>query len=656
MTWVNMLAWWQWALLGLIPPTIVLLYFLKLKREPLEVPSTYLWSKSIEDLHVNSIWQRLRNNLLLLLQLVAVALLMLSLIRLGWQGSQLTGERFVFLIDNSASMAADDVAPSRLAEAKRRVGELIDQMKSGDQAMIISFCDTARVEQLFTDNRRELRGRLDAIGQTSRGTALGEALRLASGLAASPSRPASDAAKDERPAEIAPATLYIFSDGKFPDVGSVALGQLTPVYVPIGTSDAANLAVTAFSTRRPEGKPDKLQAFGRLENYGSQEVAAEVELYRDGSLVDASRVTVKPGGSAGVAFELSEMHDGSLELMARPGGSLAIDDRAWAAVAPPQRARVLVVTPGDAALERGLESAGDVAEVKIERPAFLKQAEYAQQMAASQYDLVIYELCRPAEMPAANTLFIGNVPPGSDWTAGARVAAPQVIDVNSSHPLMQYVDLGNVLFATGMPVKPPAGGTSLIDSNRGTLFAVAPREGWEDAALGAEIVTVDEKGELTRNTDWPLRLSFIVMLRNVIEYLGGQRLAGQATAIEPGQLVTLRLSQPSEAVHVKKPSGRTVTLRPTRQNTFNFNESDELGIYEVQEPTAMPRRFAVNLCNSAESDIRSRPENSIKIGYVEVAGRTQWEGARRETWRPLLLATLVVLLLEWYIYNRRVFI
>ncbi len=41
-----------------------------LKREPLEVPSTYLWHKSIEDLHVNSIWQRLRRSLLLLLQLL----------------------------------------------------------------------------------------------------------------------------------------------------------------------------------------------------------------------------------------------------------------------------------------------------------------------------------------------------------------------------------------------------------------------------------------------------------------------------------------------------------------------------------------------------------------------------------------------------------
>src|SRR5262245_57863515 len=115
---INMLSWWQWALLAAIPPAIVLLYFLKLRRGPVSVPSTYLWRKSIEDLHVNSLWQRLRTSILLLLQLALIALAMLALLRPGWQGSQLVDNRFVFLIDTSASMSATDVKPTRLDEAK----------------------------------------------------------------------------------------------------------------------------------------------------------------------------------------------------------------------------------------------------------------------------------------------------------------------------------------------------------------------------------------------------------------------------------------------------------------------------------------------------------------------------------------------------------
>ena len=95
MSWMNMLSFWQWALLACLPPAIVLLYFLKLKRHPLEVPSTYLWRKSIEDLRVNSIWQRLRRNLLMLLQLIVLLLAMLALARPTWRDRELAGDRFV---------------------------------------------------------------------------------------------------------------------------------------------------------------------------------------------------------------------------------------------------------------------------------------------------------------------------------------------------------------------------------------------------------------------------------------------------------------------------------------------------------------------------------------------------------------------------------
>ena len=38
----------------------LLTQFFAERRQPLEVPSTYLWARTIEDLHVNSLWQRLR--------------------------------------------------------------------------------------------------------------------------------------------------------------------------------------------------------------------------------------------------------------------------------------------------------------------------------------------------------------------------------------------------------------------------------------------------------------------------------------------------------------------------------------------------------------------------------------------------------------------
>src|SRR3954468_23372660 len=281
----NTLTPWQWGLLALVPPAIVALYFLKLRRQPLEVPSTYLWKRTIEDLRVNSLWQRLRQNLLLFLQLLLIALAMLALTRPGWEGAKLQGDRFIFLVDNSASMSATDQtdAKNRLEKAKNVVGGMIDQMSSGMTAMIISFADTPQVVQEFTDNRRLLRERLETIQPTVRGTDLHGALELADGLA-NPSRiPIREGDRDIDVIEPQPATIYILSDGRFDDVKGFSLGNLKPFYVPIGSFEAQNLAVTGFTTRRDESKPEEKQAFVQVGNFTSAAQKPVVEVELDGS-------------------------------------------------------------------------------------------------------------------------------------------------------------------------------------------------------------------------------------------------------------------------------------------------------------------------------------------------------------------------------------
>ena len=64
--WLNFaspLSYPAWAVLAGVPVGIIALYFLKLRRRPVQVPSTLLWRRSLEDLHVNSLFQRLRMSL-----------------------------------------------------------------------------------------------------------------------------------------------------------------------------------------------------------------------------------------------------------------------------------------------------------------------------------------------------------------------------------------------------------------------------------------------------------------------------------------------------------------------------------------------------------------------------------------------------------------
>jgi hypothetical protein len=652
---LNMLSWWQWTILAAIPPAIVLLYFLKLKRRPLEVPSTYLWRKSIEDIHVNTIWQRLRRNLLLLLQLLFIALAAGALIRPNWQGTKLVGSRFIFMVDNSASMSAGDVEPSRLDEAKRQVGEAIELMRSGDVAMLISFSDSARVEQGFTDDRRQLHKSLETIQPTSRGTSLVEALKLAAGLA-NPSGGEKDSA-DAKTAAAMPASLFIFSDGRFGPIAGFDLGHLDAKFIPIGSPNARNIAVTAFSVRRSESKPDQLQAFAKLENFGKEPATVSLKLFRDDRMIDADEVKIMPKESRGVNFQMKAVNSGVLKLTVGAGDQLALDDTAYAVINPPKRSHVLLVTPGNEPLQVALQTkeAVELAEVQIESPGFLKAKTYGDQATAGGWQLIIYDRCRPERMPAGNTLFVGSLPPEGGWSAGAKTDSPQIIDVETAHPLLQWLDLGDVLVGESTPLKTPRGGRVLIDSDAGPLLATAPRDAFEDAVLGFVILDEDsDSGGAKKRymgTNWIIRPSFPVFVLNLLGHLGGANNPLDGGIARPGVPVSL---DSTSALQIRTPGGRTVEVVP-RSGKATFNDTGEQGVYEVRSGGKLLRQFAVNLFNPAESDISPGMSPAIKIGDVTIAGETSWEASRCEIWKYLVAAGLAVLLAEWYIYMRRVY-
>lgn len=636
------LAWWQWLILAAVPPAIVALYFLKLKRRPLVVPSTWLWQRSIEDLHVNTIWQRLRNNLLLFLQLLAVALAALALLQPAWQGSRQADKRLILLIDNSASMSATDVSPRRLDEAKRLAKEAIDGLASSESAMVIAFSDVAEVKQGFTDNRRELRRAIDAIEPTARRTSLVEALRVAAGLANPPQ--AADAQ-----AEPVPATVMIFSDGHFDDPSGFSLGNLEPVFVPIGTG-AGNVAIAALGVRRHEAKADRLQVFARLQNFGD-ETTVGLELALDGRPIDGARVTLGPRETRGAAFDLPRVDSGVLRLAATTGDAFSLDDQAWLALSPSKPAEVLLVTPGNEELRRAMTTAAakELARLTTEPPAFLEGDAY-REATAGKYALIVFDRCAPREMPHANTVFLGRLPPGGGWKAKPTVAAPQLIDVDPTHPLTRGLDFGDVEFVEATPLEPPPGGRVLLDSAAGPIVAIAPRDGFEDLVLGFVLTDTRPDGKPTVGTNWFVRPSFPLFVLAVLEQLGGEHGISLPTLL-PGDQATVA-GPPGEKVAIQSPSGSQIARVIAPNGKAAMGATEELGVYSSSLDGAQMPVFSVNLFDPAESEIAVREE--IRIGQVGVSGRAVAVSAPRKTWRWLLACCLAVLMWEWYIYSRRV--
>jgi hypothetical protein len=107
---------------------IVLLYLLRLKRQRVTISSVFLWRRVIEDLEANTPFQRLRKNLLLFLQLLALTALVLALAAPYVLSSRTSGGSSVLVPDASASMKATDEPGSRFAAAQRRAQQVVGNL------------------------------------------------------------------------------------------------------------------------------------------------------------------------------------------------------------------------------------------------------------------------------------------------------------------------------------------------------------------------------------------------------------------------------------------------------------------------------------------------------------------------------------------------
>jgi len=690
---------WATGLMLAVPLLLVLLYFLKLKRKPLSVPSTFLWKKSIEDLRVNSLFQWLRRNLLLLLQLLAVLGLIYGVLAPRFFGRPGQGRRYVVLVDNSASMAATDVGPSRLEQAKASALAEIDAAGDGDAGMVIAFNSAAEIRQSFTANKNLLKQAVREIGPTQRPTRIDEALALADSLA-NPTRSTEDVAArpDGSPrtyvqAEGTDTDVHLFSDGRFADAENFAAGKLHVRFHAVGKAgpDVDNVGVVSLSATRDEYDPGRLFVTARLLNFRprSASVRLELRLFAEGRLLKAYEKAAElparaveagapgvdatgallPGrdtpGEAVVTFDVPEVDDRQETIvhlrLVDHADVFPIDDAARLVVGVVRKARVLIIGPPNAVLDAFFDDPAtrQVAVVDKLAPDQITAPKYRD---TAGHDLVIFDRCAPSregDLPPANTLFIGRPPPpwqppGQPQPEGKsveKVDQPAVKGWTTQHGLMRYltglheVGVFEAFRVGGLPPRTPR----LMEGDRDLLLLFTLTRGpYTDAVLAFPVLT--DSGEW--NTNWPLLPSFPLFLRNVLYTLGNVTDASGEENIQPGQVATLRPGAGVARLEVTDPAGEVTRLERGTRAEFSIGNTDRQGVY-VAAWDGGGRRFAVNLLDADESNLQPRP--AIRVGAETVAAGTP-DKRPRELWKWFVLAALAVVVLEWWVYNKRVFV
>ena len=689
-------------------PSLIILYFLKLRRRDVEISTTLLWKKTIQDMQANAPFQRLRKNILLLLQLLALVGILLALAQPQMRGQLAEGQQRIILIDRSASMAATDGdadnpgAMSRLAKAKETAIKLIDSMRepsvfgsgTADEAMIIAFDTTAEVRQQFTGDKARLRAAIESIEPSDAPSQLSEALRLA--RAHLPDRIQFDENTGDNitveGVKAGGAKIHLFSDGRLPDAEeAITSAEDEVTFIQVGRTDAANVGITAMRADRAFDSPVDVSLYVGLQNTARTPQEVELELLIDGNTTRVTNVTIPAAtapinvddpeasedaqrlaellpwtpGVTGRTFEFEQTAGGVFAVQITPTNPesdlLPVDNRSWIIVPPARQLSVALVSRGNLFLITALQGL-PLARLVQYSPDQYNAAAATGEM--SEFDVVIFDGWLPTidgqpGLPPGRFLVLNAIPAPLGVAAGTEPQPAMVLDWPRDHPVMRLLLLDKLRILSLPDIVNPtgSGATVLAETDKGpALFEIS-------RAQTRALVVPFDIGEST----WPLDISFVVFVGAGVNYVGqeGGVFGASGDSLRPGSVLTDRLPIGASAVRLQPPGDAArVGLEPANDGRIAFGPIRRAGLYQASwagpagagdatDGGRVTRTYAANLLDPRESDIAAAPLLRLSGEPVVLQDADETEATIR-LWPWAILLALAILMLEWYIYNRKV--
>ena len=612
------------AALSLAIP-ILLLYMLRLRRREVEISSTFLWRQVLEDTEANTPWQRLRRNLLLFLQLLILLALVLALARPFITVPTVSAGVIALLVDASASMQADDLeGRTRFDAAMDRARDMVDNMNPNDEISLIRVANVAEPLTGYTGDKGVLRRAIDAMTPSQGDADWDTALTLA---AAGAARGAS-------------FSIVMISDGGTGSIGALPANIPKPIYIAVGES-ANNVAITALATRALPGEAPRL--FAQVTNYGAETADISLVARLDGVLRFSRSGSIPPRTQLPIPFD--EPIDMDFETLAATltfdndvADHLALDNDAYAVRDVGMTRRIYFVSAeGNLFLEQALRS--------LPGAQTFRASPENRSLPAADFDLYVFDGWLPNTLPAADMLLIN--PPNSTplFSIGAATEPSDKVEIAADSPITDFIDLDEM---------------SLLESRQ--IDAI-----WAETLIRAGDSDLLLSGELDarqiaimpfdlRDSNLPLLIAFPVLMANLLEWFSPADVVALPDAPRPGDPLLIKPPLHADSIRITAPDGATQELRADARHLL-YSGADQLGLYllEVIEAGEVKtrQRFAINLFVTDESEIQPRAEAELSLGGTARPADADARLGLREYWSLAVLLALLLLLIEWVVYHRR---
>jgi uncharacterized membrane protein len=597
---------------GLAVP-LLLLYFLKVRRREMSVPSLLLWDPSLRDREASAFFQRLQRDPLLILQLLALLALTLALARPAITVTGHGNKRVAIVMDSSASMRATDVSPSRFAQAQREALGVVGRLGPGAEVMVIDAGIQPRVLVPFTRDHAQVTSAIRGMDARDLPTRLGEGLRTARALVGTDPR----------------AEIHVFTDGAHPAATRSQADDVRVRFVGVGRR-SNNVGITSLAVRRNYFGTYNSQAFMSLANFSPQAQTFSLTLTLDGETLAEKTLTLEPDVRRAVVVPFTDPGGGVIRLKLNVSDDLAADDVAYAVLPPARQIAVLLVSPGNLFLEKALKTDPQV-KLEVKKPE-----EY--QGGMEGFDVVVVDTTSPPRIGNGRFVLVNTVPPDVPLEVLGRLENPIIMDWDRTHPIMRQLDFAKITIEDALRVRPLAAGKTLVEAVGGPLIYTLEERDRKAVFFGFDLF----------KTDFPLRVAFPLMLSKSLRWLHPAGLDQSSLSLTTGQPILLPVEHGVTTATVTTPSGRRTKAQVTR-GVASYAETDEVGVYTVSTSRG-ETRVAVNLMSAEESDLTPRPLPAFVEGARPESPPVP---IQRELWPLFVLLALVLLGIEGLLYWRR---
>jgi len=309
---------------------------------------------------------------------------------------------------------------------------------------------------------------------------------------------------------------------------------------------------------------------------------------------------------------------------------------------------VALVTEGNYFLERAVSS------LNLHEPQIMSPADWENKK-PENFDVVLFDRVVPKYMPTAgNFVWFGALPEGlqvkqSKNTAGQSefLQNVEVLDWKRDHPMLRDLALGKLFAAEAEKLDVPLAAETLIDGTTGPLV-VLDREGRSTHLIvGFDVL----------QSNWPLRKSFPMFLYYALQYLSVGSDLSVHESFQPGATPKIprpnldRAAPGAKTITLVGPLGSTpLTIPPT--GDFALPSLQHVGLYRTDPVVPSYERVAVNLLDDNESNTLPMDKAPGDVGKVELV-----QGNRSPLqlwWWILACGGIPLLLIEWWVYTRRV--